>query len=323
MGKNTGISWCDHTFNPWWGCVKVSEGCQRCYAETFAHRMGMKLWGAGSERRLFGAKHWDEPLKWDKAAKRDGVRRRVFCASMADVFENINAVWEARERLWDLIEKTPNLEWLLLTKRPENILLLAPWQWALDPPENVRIGTTIENQKVAGQRLADLSRWPGKNFISVEPMLEPISLARELVPEECDWDQVNAIPDANEPEEFIEECEAECDWVNCGNDLVENPEWREYKTWRAHRARLFAMGRGIDWVIIGGESGAGARLMEMWWATSLVMECELAGVPVFVKQLGGHPDKRDVVEKWPAELQRREFPEFSTNGPRKAEGLRE
>jgi protein gp37 len=325
MGKNTGISWCDHTFNPWWGCVKVSEGCQRCYAETFAKRMGMGLWGAGSERRLFGAKHWDEPLKWDKAAKRDGVRRRVFCASMADVFEDGRGdIIDARLKLWELIEATPNLEWLILTKRPERIEWIVPQRWvAKGGQDNVRIGTTIELQRWAKPRLEALLRWPGKNFISVEPMLEPISLARELVPQECDWDQVNAIPDVSEPEEFIEECEAECDWVNCGNDLVENPEWREWKTWRERRAKLFAMGRGIDWVIIGGESGAGARLMEMWWATSLVMECELAGVPVFVKQLGGHPDKRDVVERWPAELQRREFPEFSTNGPRKAEGLRE
>ncbi len=308
MGKKTGISWCDHTFNPWWGCVRVSEGCQKCYAETFAKRLGMGLWGPTAGRRFFDDKHWAEPLKWDKAAKAAGARRRVFCASMADVFEDNGLVWSQRERLWDLVERTPNLEWLILTKRPENILLMTPWQWMKDPPGNVRMGTTIENQKVAGQRLADLGMWAGKNFLSVEPMLEPVSLAREIVPDECDYERVDAIPDAGEPEEFVEECEAECDWVNYGNDLVRNPEWSEWNNWRHHRARLFAMGRGIDWVIIGGESGAGARLMELWWVTNLVMECELAGVPVFVKQLGGHPDKRDEWEKWPAELQRREWP---------------
>lgn len=309
MGAKTGISWCDHTFNPWWGCVRVSEGCQKCYAETFAKRLGMGLWGPTSGRRFFDDRHWAEPLKWDRAAKRDGVRRRVFCASMADVFEDNQLLWSPRERLWELVERTPNLEWLILTKRPENILLFSPWQWAKDPPENVRMGTTVENQKAAGQRLADLGMWAGKNFISVEPMLEPVSLARELVPDDCDYERVDAIPDAGEPEEFIVECEAECDWVNYGNDLVENPEWREWKNWRQNRAKLFAMGRGIDWVIIGGESGHGARSMELWWVTSLVMECKLAEVPVFVKQLGGHPDKRDQIWDWPSELQVREWPE--------------
>jgi protein gp37 len=309
MGKKTGISWCDHTFNPWWGCVKVSEGCQRCYAETLAKRFGPNLWGPNSRRRMFGNAHWAEPFKWNRDAERDGVRRRVFCASMADVFENVNEVWKERERLWDLIEATPHLEWLLLTKRPENILRLTPWQWAIEPPANVRIGTTIEMQRWAKPRLEALLRWPGKNFLSVEPMLEPVRIAQELVPEGCDWERVNEIPNVREPEEFIEECEAELDWINCGNGLVVNPEWNDWQNWRHNRARLFAMGRGVDWVIIGGESGAGARRMETWWVTSLVMECQLAQVPVFVKQLGGHPDKRDRMEDWPSELQVREFPE--------------
>ena len=275
----------------------------------------MGLWGPTAGRRFFDDRHWAEPLKWDRAAKRDGVKRRVFCASMADVFEDGRGdIVEARLRLWDLIEATPNLEWLILTKRPERIEWVVPQRWIeKGGQDNVRLGTTIELQRWAKPRLDALLRWPGKNFISVEPMLEPVSLAKALTPQECDWDQFDAIPDAGEPEEFVEECEAECDWVNYGDDLVENPAWREWVNWRENRARLFAMGRGIDWVIIGGESGHGARLMELWWVTRLVMECKLAGVPVFVKQLGGNPDKRDEMEKWPSELQIREFPEFSTN----------
>lgn len=87
MGKSTGIAWCDGTFNPWWGCVKVSPACTNCYAATFDRRIGGDHWGPGSERRTFGDKHWNEPLKWNAAAEQAGTRKRVFCASMADVFE--------------------------------------------------------------------------------------------------------------------------------------------------------------------------------------------------------------------------------------------
>jgi protein gp37 len=310
MGKNSGITWCDHTFNPWWGCVKVSEGCKRCYAETWAKRMGLDVFGPRKERRFFGEAHWNEPLKWNRDAAANGSQARVFCASMADVFEDDRGdLVEPRLKLWKLMGETPNLDWLVLTKRPERIKWNAPQEWiGRGGPDNIFMGTTIENQAVAKQRIADLLRWPGRNFISVEPMLEPVSIARAMQPEDEDWQMVDAIPDVSEPEEFEEECEVECDWVNFGNDLVENPEWREWKRWRLYRAQLFAMGRLIDWVIVGGESGHGARAMELWWAHDLVYECGLAGVPVFVKQLGGWPDKRDQVELWPEQLRKQEFP---------------
>lgn len=122
MGKETGIEWTDHTFNPWWGCVKVSAACTHCYAETLAARWAFK-WGAAAAPRAFGDKHWNEPLAWNRKAIADGVRRRVFCASMADVFERRDnehgATLDAlRARLWLLIEATPGLDWQLLTKRP-------------------------------------------------------------------------------------------------------------------------------------------------------------------------------------------------------------
>src|SRR5882762_9757042 len=102
MGKNSSIEWTDHTFNPWWGCTKVSPGCKHCYAEAFARRIGNDIWGAQAERRFFGDAHWREPLKWNVEAARAGVRRRVFCASMADVFENRAELAPLRERLWRL-----------------------------------------------------------------------------------------------------------------------------------------------------------------------------------------------------------------------------
>ena len=113
MGKNSSIEWTDHTFNPWWGCAKVSPGCENCYAEAWAKRVGEKIWGASQSRRFFGEKHWDEPLKWNEDAKSGRCRRRVFCASMADVFESRKDLNPWRKRLWSLIGDTPWLDWLL------------------------------------------------------------------------------------------------------------------------------------------------------------------------------------------------------------------
>src|SRR5438874_5572127 len=116
MSANSAIEWTDHTFNPWWGCVKVSPGCANCYAEALSTRYGYKVWGppANSTRRTFGQAHWDEPAQWNAAAEREQQRKRVFCASMADVFELHPAVDIARQRLWSVIEETPWLDWLLL-----------------------------------------------------------------------------------------------------------------------------------------------------------------------------------------------------------------
>lgn len=202
MGEKTGISWTDHTFNPWWGCVKVSPGCERCYAETFSHRMGLNIWGK-TERRFFGDKHWAEPLKWNKAAEILGVKRRVFCASMADVFEDFEGLGDQRVRLFRLIEATPQLEWLILTKRPENIFDML-WLWwgagGKEAPDNVRIGVTCENQAMADRRLPILlNTWRRKTFISYEPALGPLKL--------MGWDglyQRNYLP--------------EYSWVICGGE---------------------------------------------------------------------------------------------------------
>jgi len=149
MAQNSSIEWTDHTFNPWWGCSKVSPACLHCYAETWAKRVGQKIWGVQSPRRLFGTAHWDEPVRWDAEAEASGIRRRVFCASMADVFESRSELTDEREKLWMLVETTPSLDWLLLTKRPQNTFRFAPWsdEW----PNNVWVGTTVENQHWANQ----------------------------------------------------------------------------------------------------------------------------------------------------------------------------
>lgn len=175
MGKHSSIEWTHHTFNPWWGCEKISPACAHCYAETWAKRCGSDVWGKASERRFFGDHHWNEPLRWQRSAAQAGTRERVFCASMADVFENRRDLDASRERLWQLIEATPNLDWLLLTKRPENLLEYAPWtaKW----PDNIWAGTTVENQECADLRLPYLLAVPTKvRFLSCEPLLGSVNL---------------------------------------------------------------------------------------------------------------------------------------------------
>lgn len=117
MAETTGIDWTDHTFNPWWGCTKVSEDCWGCYAERDSKRYGFDLWGPSKPRRTFTDKHWQQPEKWNAQAVSEGRKHRVFCASMADVFD-VEGPAEERERLFALIRRTPMIDWQLLTKRP-------------------------------------------------------------------------------------------------------------------------------------------------------------------------------------------------------------
>jgi protein gp37 len=177
MAKDSAIEWTHHTFNPWWGCTKVSPGCKHCYAETWAKRVGHDVWGARAPRRDLSDSYWKQPLAWNAAAARAGKRARVFCASMADVFEDRRDLDEKRERLWPLIAETPALDWLLLTKRPQNVSKLAPYgdQW----PGNVWLGATAENQKWLDKRMFELREVKAKIlFLSCEPLVGPVDLSR-------------------------------------------------------------------------------------------------------------------------------------------------
>ena len=180
MGQASAIEWCDHTFNPWWGCVKVSTGCANCYAETLANRYAPGIWGKDAKRRLFSDKHWNEPRKWSKRAFDDyGRRARVFCASMADVFEDRPDLVFERSRLWDLIDETPDLVWMLLTKRPENVVRMTPAR--LLGLERVWIGTSVENQETADERIPKLLAIPNLvRWLSLEPLLGPVALAQSV-----------------------------------------------------------------------------------------------------------------------------------------------
>jgi len=187
MAKDSSIEWTHHTFNPWWGCTKVSPGCKNCYAETFSRRIGQHIWGRRADRRFFGDAHWREPLKWNTEAARRRIRSRVFCASMADVFEHRAELSPVRERLWELIAETPALDWLLLTKRPEYVSRLVPW--ANNWPSNVWIGVTAENQQWAARRIPILLQLPAAvRFLSCEPLLGPVDLTSWIRGERrIDW----------------------------------------------------------------------------------------------------------------------------------------
>jgi len=176
VAEQTAISWCDATFNPWWGCQHVSDACTFCYAEALSKRTGFVEWGPGTERRRTGAVNWGKPLAWNRKAALDGVRRRVFCASMADFFDNqVPADW--RRDAWALIRACDSLEWLILTKRPQMITRMLPEDWG-DGWPHVRLGTTVENQEEAERRIPPLLVVPSRlgRFLSVEPMLGPVDL---------------------------------------------------------------------------------------------------------------------------------------------------
>jgi protein gp37 len=175
MGQKTAITWTDSSFNPWWGCTKVSPACDHCYAESFAKRTGHQVWGAGAPRRYFGDKHWAQPLKWERDAIADRAPHRVFCASMADVFDN--EVDQAhRERLWAVIRDTPHLTWQLLTKRIGNVRGMLPADWAAGYP-NVWIGITVVSQAEHDRDVDKLREIPaGVRWLSIEPQIEDIRL---------------------------------------------------------------------------------------------------------------------------------------------------
>lgn len=184
MAKNSKIEWTHHTFNPWWGCTKISPGCDFCYAETWALRVGSAVWGVHAERRFFSDTHWKEPLRWNRDAAHARQRRRVFCASMADVFENRPELDPWRNRLWELIAQTPWLDWLLLTKRPSLVARYVPWEQSW--PANVWLGTTIESQEWVEQRLPYLLKLPAAvRFLSCEPLIGPLDLHPYL--SQIDW----------------------------------------------------------------------------------------------------------------------------------------
>ena len=263
MAENSKIEWTDHTFNPWIGCTKVGPGCDHCYAEKQDnHRQWTPDgWGAGKPRKRTSEANWRKPLQWNKQAEQEGKRYRVFCASLADWLDNEVPI-EWLIDLLDLIHKTPNLDWLLLTKRIGNfiprliraadhgciqgndVLWIDGWREGRYSPDNIWLGSTMVNQDEYDRDAKKLTSIPAKvHFISYEPALGAIDLQ---------W----------------------CEW--CGS-------FGKHDCYEAGTVENVGC---IDWVIAGGESGPNARPAHPDWFRSLRDQCEAAGVPYLFKQWG-------------------------------------
>lgn len=275
MAENSKIEWTDHTFNPWIGCQKVSPGCDHCYAETWdARGLQQKAtrWGPHAARTRTSSAIWRKPLAWNRKAEAEGRRYRVFCASLADVFDNHTSILpEWRADLWRLIAATPNLDWLLLTKRPQNISKMLPRlpvlpAWGNGWP-NVWLGTTVENQAEADRRIPHLLAVPAAvRFLSVEPMLGAVDLTS--IPYGAALGEAPTYQDALRAKLWM----PQGSWS--GRGYTEN-------------GRIYVdLCTGIHWVICGGESGPGARPMNLDWARSLRDQCVEAGVAFHFKQWG-------------------------------------
>jgi protein gp37 len=177
MAEETGIAWCDSTFNAWWGCVKVGPECLHCYAETLDAATGGNHWGVRSLPRKMSSSNWRNPRVWNREHEAffdtHGRKRRVFCGSMMDWCDK-NSPEGQRDRLWTLIKETPNLTWQMLTKRSPNIMKYLPSDWG-DGYENVWLGVSVGNKKHGLKRIEDLRKVPAKvRFLSIEPLLEDL-----------------------------------------------------------------------------------------------------------------------------------------------------
>lgn len=273
MAANTAIEWTDHTFNPWEGCQKVGPGCDHCYAETRNARYapkgveGAPNWGPGAPRRRTSASNWNQPLRWQREAAafyaQHGRRQRVFCASLADVFDNaVDPAW--RQDLFTLIADTPDLDWLLLTKRIGNVanMLPVPFDFAKHYP-NVWLGATIVNQAEADRDIPKLlATSAAVRFLSMEPLLGPVDLT--------------GVSDDSTALDPV------C-WGDCACDTLYG-----FDAGCRRNGGDGNLTRKIDWIIVGGESGPGSRPMHPDWARSIRDQCAAAGVGFLFKQWGDH-----------------------------------
>lgn len=307
MSEATKIQWASHTFNPWIGCAKVSPGCAHCYAEVntlprVKRSQGVELWGQNATRHRTSAATWRQPVRWNhqaniptaanwnccddagEPAKAFGPRPRVFPSLCDWLDDQAPIAWLAD--FLELIYETPHLDWLLLTKRPENFqprmdailrgsdlpqsAIKLAGEWLANPaPRNVWFGVSVEDQTRANERIPQLLKIPARvRFLSVEPLLGLVDIGQAVRLAGCD--------------------------TGCNGDRAPHEQ-------------------SIDWVIVGGESGPRARQCEVLLIRNILMQCRQAGVPCFVKQLGAQViDQNDAgfdgdAGEWPMDTHYREL----------------
>jgi len=341
MGDTTGIAWTDATFNCWIGCSKVNAGCKNCYAETLMDaRYGRVAWGPKGTRMLTSPANWAKPLKWNRDAEKSGVRSRVFCASLADVFEEwgdkpildhrgITVVGpdglqrstmnDIRERLFKLIDATRWLDWQLLTKRPENILKMWPDCQRCNGNGRIEMLEHCPQCKGIPAKPRRENVWLGTSVSDQETanqMIPELLKCRDLVPVLF----VSAEPLLG-PIEFTKVFGCQSEDCECH----EVPPQRRVEYGSACGRPITNL---IDWIIVGGESGPKSRPCDLEWSRAIIHQCACADVPCFHKQIGsvtvdssmrepdgtpsillGIKDKKggDPAE-WPIDLRVRQFP---------------
>ncbi len=333
MGENSKIEWCHHTFNPWLGCAKLSRACDNCYAEKERAVTCLGVtWGAGQDRHRTAASTWKQPLAWDRKAAKEGRRARVFCASLADVFDaEVSDAW--RDELFALIAVTPNLDWLLLTKRPKVAreyvkcivesrgdtesgafdkavqAYLSADQGSLPSASHVAGGSVYHSNWTylghdPGHWEYDLT-WPLPNAwlgVTVEDqkmddMRIPLLLDTPAVTRFISMEPLLAAVDL---EPYLTSCEG------CGNQgsqgyLVGYDQHAESLCGKAcSRSVIGGEGPSIDWVITGGESGPNARPAHPDWFRDIRDQCAAAGVPFLFKQWGEWAPVGDFPDRIPS-----------------------
>ena len=282
MAENTKIEWADRTFNPWRGCTKISDACDFCYAETLVTgRLQEDVWG-NKPRKLAAESTWKAPLRWQRQADAfeaaHGRPQFIFCASLADVFDNqVDPAW--RDRLWDLIRSCDRLIWLLLTKRPQNIHKMLPADWGNGWP-HVWLGTTVEHQEAADRNVPALLSIPAaKRFLSCEPLLGPLDVSKWMWPV--------------------------CKWWNVHAKSYEHAKAEGLPHGQRRQGLVSSHARFIDWVIAGGESGPNSRPSNPQWFRDLRDQCAAAGTPFMFKQWGDWVSVSEVAGEGP----HHEFPD--------------
>lgn len=284
MGKNSKIAWTHHTLNWWFGCAPVSPGCTNCYArEQFDYRWGKAKWGKGEPRVLTSERSRNQVFRWDREAEEAGERHRVFCSSLSDVFDDeVDPEW--RVALWNAIRECRSLDFLVLTKRPQNVRGMLPPEWP-GSFRHVWLGVTAEDQQRWRVRVPELLGIRARgHFVSMEPLLGSIDPEAESICNECGSRKFDYGTSDN----------------SCGYCGSGSGEYGSHDPWLRP-----------DWLIVGGESGRDARPMPLMWAREVRDRREDSAF--FFKQTGsaatGKPsDAGADPSRWPKDLRIRELP---------------